>query len=98
MDPKFGLESHVFVIKAKKKARKSILTKLCPLVGSGILYMDHPNHHSLFDLGLPGKSYLNKTNGLPFWKFLSTAHEIGRLEKKEIISKKLLLTDSLDSS
>ncbi len=34
--------------------RKSILTKLCPLVGSGILYMDHPKDHSLFGLGLPG--------------------------------------------
>ena len=32
-------------------------TKLCPLVGSGILYMDHPKDHSLFGLGLPG--YIN---------------------------------------
>ena len=29
-------------------------TKLCPLVGSGILYMDHPKDHSLFGLGPPG--------------------------------------------
>ena len=28
--------------------------KLCPLAGSGILYMDHLKDHSLFDLGLPG--------------------------------------------
>ena len=33
-------------------------TKLCPLVGSGILYMDHPKDHSLFSLGLPGGTYL----------------------------------------
>ncbi len=32
-------------------------TKLCPLVGSGILYMDHPKNHSLFGLGLPGYMY-----------------------------------------
>ncbi len=31
-------------------------TKLCPLVGSGILYMDHPKDHSLFGLGLPGQN------------------------------------------
>ena len=33
-------------------------TKLCPLVGSGILYMDHPKNHSLFGLGLPGYIYI----------------------------------------
>ena len=31
--------------------RKSKSTKLCPLVGSGILYMDHPKNHSLFGRG-----------------------------------------------
>ena len=34
--------------------RKSKPAKLCPLLGSGILYMDHPKDHSLFGLGLPG--------------------------------------------
>ena len=37
---------------------KSIWTKLCPLVGFGILYMDHPKDHSLFGLGLPGYIYI----------------------------------------
>ena len=35
--------------------RKSIWTKLCPLVGSGILHIDHPKDHTLFGLGLSGQ-------------------------------------------
>ena len=38
-------------------------TNLCPLVGSGILDMDHPKDHSLFGLRLPGiKLHSPKTN------------------------------------
>ena len=32
----------------------------CPLVGSGILYLDHPKEHFLFGLGLPGSTHVTR--------------------------------------
>ena len=47
-------------------------TKLCPLVGSGILYMDHPKNHSLFGLGLPGHHVLEAHGISSFISFTVT--------------------------
>ena len=52
------LSHHLKLTFQFQKPRKSSWTKLCPLVGSGILFMDHPKHHSLFGLGLPGKIFI----------------------------------------